>query len=79
MDPITNCPRGKVPMWPPNGGQEPTYFLERHVAEKLNIGWTLSPKRPSPPARVTPPTPRRALARTTDKPKQEEQGTEVSE
>jgi|AACY02.16.fsa_nt_gi hypothetical protein len=34
-------PSGKVPMWPPCGTKEPTYFLERHVLEKLQQGWTL--------------------------------------
>lgn len=68
-----DCPRGKVPLWPPNGGQEPTFFLERHVSQQLNIGWTLEPKRPSRPTRLT----RQAI--TTDKPKQVEQGTEEVE
>lgn len=41
---------GKVALYPPNGGKEPTYFLERHVSEKIAQGWTLPQEPETQPA-----------------------------
>jgi hypothetical protein len=39
----SECPKGKVALFPPNGGEEPTLFLERHVEQKLLDGWVFEP------------------------------------
>lgn len=41
---------GKVALYPPNGGTEPTYFLERHVSEKVAQGWTFPQPEGDQPA-----------------------------
>lgn len=77
MSDLTDVPRGKVPMYPPNGGQEPTFFLERHVSQQLTRGWTLEAAGPKPQTRraITRKASTPRATAPTDKPEQQ-QGTE---
>lgn len=64
---MADTPSGKVALYPPSGGQQPTHFLKSTVEQKLADGWKEKPTVAKAPATK----PARA---DSDKPKQTTQG-----